>query len=83
MRTFNSFKLTIKKLRFCHKNNLLMVYQIISQKKDIAGGKGVMNIRKQTETDRLYSPRAGFNGSVNISESCGFRSQFEPLYIIF
>ena len=25
----------------------------------------------------------GFNGSVNISESFGFRSQFEPLYIIF
>ena len=24
----------------------------------------------------------GFNGSVNISESCGVRSQFEPLYII-
>ena len=25
----------------------------------------------------------GFNGSVNISESCDFRSQFDPLYIIF
>ena len=25
----------------------------------------------------------GCNGSVNISESFGFRSQFEPLYIIF
>ena len=24
----------------------------------------------------------GFNGSVNISENCDFRSQFEPFYII-
>ena len=35
-----------------------MVYQIISQKKDIAGGKGVMNIRKQTETDRNRQKQA-------------------------
>ena len=25
----------------------------------------------------------GFNGSVKISESCNFQSQFDPLYIIF
>ena len=25
----------------------------------------------------------GFNGSVNISESCDFWSQYDPLYIIF
>ena len=24
----------------------------------------------------------GFNGSVNISENCDFRSQFDPFYII-
>ena len=24
----------------------------------------------------------GFNGSVNIPENCGFRSQFDPLNII-
>ena len=31
---------------------------------------------KVTDTTRR------FNGSVNISESCHFRSQFDPLYII-
>ena len=25
----------------------------------------------------------GFNGSVNVSGNCDFRSQFDPLYIIF
>ena len=29
----------------------------------------------------VYVPR-GFNGSVNISENCNFRSQFDPFYII-
>ena len=28
-------------------------------------------------------PPRGFNGSVNILESCDFRSQFDPLNIIF
>ena len=28
-------------------------------------------------------PIRGFNGSVNISERCDFRSQFDPFYIIF
>ena len=32
--------------------------------------------------DRVSDSRE-FNGSVNISESCGFRSQFEPLHLIF
>ena len=33
---------------------------------------------------KIYiSGKRGFNGSVNTSESFGFRSQFEPLYILF
>ena len=32
----------------------------------------------------MYKDTArGFHGSVNISESYDFRSQFEPLYIMF
>ena len=30
-----------------------------------------------------HNKTRGFNGSVNISESCDFQSQFNPLYIIF
>ena len=35
-----------------------------------------------TAYDFKISSARGFNGSVNISESCDFRSQFDPLYII-
>jgi len=40
-----------------------------------------LNIIYNISIDLLLCPR-GFKGSVNISESCDFRSQFDPLYLI-
>ena len=34
------------------------------------------------ESKKICPPPRGFNGSVNIPESCDFRSQFDPLNII-
>ena len=42
-------------------------------------GKKTRRLKKTLEEWREDS--RGFNGSVNISESCDFRSQFDPLYI--
>ena len=42
---------------------------------DKMDGKG-KNLEWITEISR------GFNGSVNISENCDFRSQYDPIYII-
>ena len=41
------------------------------------------SISESFEDEINLSIARGFNGSVNISESCDFRSQFDPLYIIF
>ena len=37
------------------------------------------------EKDQIFGAdmARGFNGSVNVSGNCDFRSQFDPLYIIF
>ena len=44
--------------------------------------KIICKIEKDFISDKHLKAR-GFNGSVNISESCDFRSQFDPLSIIF
>ena len=42
-----------------------------------------MMMRMRRGEDMDEDEARGFNGSVNISESCDFLSQFDPLDIIF
>ena len=43
--------------------------------------KLVYKFRPEKTGFNMYAAR-GFNGSVNFSENCDFRSQFDPFYVI-